>query len=197
LSILILLTYLYSDELLSVWDQRIAIALERQLRDLRFQPAQVKLELQALARILDLSKLAEAVQSPAKRIPPSSLVLDLQHLTQTAENQGITQIRTRRSLQSPLYPDVIIQLRDKDVLCHSVVLRAGSSLFAAFFDDNDWTIKRWDDYGTIKINLKHWDWRIMQFPLRFLYSGFETEYDLFDTLGKRARLGDWHNVHCS
>ena len=81
---------------------------------------------------------------------------------------------------------MIIQLRDKDVLCYSVVLHADSSLFATFFDDNDWTIKRWDDYVTIKINLKHWDWHTMQFPLRFLYSGFEMEYDLFDTLGKQA-----------
>jgi hypothetical protein len=190
MSILILLFYLYSDELLSIWDQRIAIALEPQLQDLKFQPAQVRLELQALALILDLPKLAEVVQSPAKRIPSPSLVLDLQRLAQMTEKQGIAQIRARDLTRSPLCPDVIIQLSDRDVLCHSVVLRAGSSLFAALFDDNDWTAKRWDEYGAIKIDMRHWDWRIMQFPLRFLCSGFETEQDLFDTLGKRVQLSD-------
>jgi inhibitor of Bruton tyrosine kinase len=190
MSILILLFYLYSDELLSIWDQRIAIALEQQLQDLKVQPAQVRLELQTLALILDLPKLAEVVQSPAKRMPSPSLVLDLQHLAQMTEKQGLAQIRARGLMRTPLGPDVIIRLSDRDVLCHSVVLRAGSSLFAALFDDNDWTAKRWDEYGVIKVDMRHWDWRIMQFPLRFLCSGLETEHELFDTLGKRVQFGD-------
>jgi len=182
---------------LSIWDPRIAIALEQQLQDLKFQPAQVRLELQALALILDLPKLAEVVQSPAKRIPSPSLVLDLQRLARVTEKQGIAEIRARGLTRSPLCPDVIIQLSDRDVLCHSVVLRAGSSLFAALFDDNDWTAKRWDEYGAINIDMKHWDWRVMQFPLRFLCSGFETEHDLFDTLGKRVQFSDKHDVNGS
>lgn len=180
MSILILLTYLYSDELLSLWDHRIDITLKQQLLELNIQPQQVRLELQALARILDLPKLAEAVQSPGKRIPAPSVAIDMQRLAWTAEKQGINDMH---SVRSPLCPDVIIQLRDREVLCHSVVLRAGSSFFAAFFDDRDWTARRWDEYGAVKIDMKHWNWRIMQFPLRFLCAGFETAAELFDLLG--------------
>jgi hypothetical protein len=176
MSILILLTYLYTDELLSVWDHRVAVTLEQQLRDLKIKPGLVKLELQALARLLNLPKLAEAAQSPAKRTPVPSMVFDMQRLLDNAQKQGLT--------HSPLRPDVILQLKDKEVLCHSVVLRARSSFFAGLFDDDEWTIKRWDEYGTITVNLRHMDWRVMQFPLRFICGGFEDTADLFCTLGE-------------
>jgi inhibitor of Bruton tyrosine kinase len=195
LSILLLLTYLYSDELLSVWDQRIAVALGYQLQDLKIQVNLVKLELQALARILDLPHLVEATHSSGKCIPASSLALDLCRLVQATEEYGITQIKTRGP-RSPMCPDVVIQLRDKEVLCHSVVLRARSSLFAAFFDDEDWTSNRWDEYGIIKVDMKQWDWRVMQFPLRFLCSGFESSDELFGALGKLTRFTDEKNFDC-
>ena len=108
MSILILLTYLYTDELLSVWDHRVAVTLEQQLRDLKIKPGLVKLELQALARLLNLPKLAEAAQSPAKRTPVPSMVFDMQRLLDNAQKQGLT--------HSPLRPDVILQLKDKSTL---------------------------------------------------------------------------------
>ena len=182
--ILIFLTYLYSDELLSLWDNRINLALETHLRDLKVKPAQVKLELQILARLLDLPKLAEAVQSPAKCVPAPSIALDLERLFQTTEQQGIALMKARSSGRNPLCPDVIIQLKDREVLCHSAILRARSSLFAAFFDDADWTKHRWDEYGAIKLDMTHWDWRVLQFPLRFLCCGFESSDELFGALGK-------------
>jgi len=179
---------LYSDELLSIWDTRIAIALEPYLRDLKIKPAQVKLELQELARILELPQLVEAVQSPAKRIPIPSIALDLQRLFRTTEQPGVGLKMAGILAQSPLFPDVIIQLRDVEVSCHSVVLRARSSLFSAFFDDSDWTKRRWNEDGTIKVDMTHWDWRIWQFALRFLCCAFESSDELFDTLGQPTQF---------
>ena len=183
MSILILLNYLYSDVLLSLWDNRIAVALEHHLRESRVKPSQVWLELQALARILDLPKLAEAAQSSAKRVPVPSMVVDLRRLFQTTETQGITLMKVGSQAQSPLRPDVIIQLKDKAVYCHSVILRARSALFAAFFDDPDWSKYRWGEDGTIKLDMTQWDWRVLQFPMRYLCSACESSDELFATLG--------------
>lgn len=184
MSVLILLTYFYSDELLSIWDNRVIITLERRLRDLKIKPAQVKLELHALARVLELPKLMEAVQAPGKRSPMVSMAADMQGLSTSAQHYDMGQIMVRGLAQSALRPDMVIQLRDKEFLCHSVVLRARSSFFAAFFDDDDWTARRWDEFGMIRVDLRHWDWRIMQFPLRFLSSGCEGVDNMLDSLGK-------------
>ncbi|KAF7985816.1 hypothetical protein HWV62_474 [Athelia sp. TMB] len=181
LSCLILLAYFYTDELTSIWDPRITASLKH-LRTIEVKPAQVKLELQAFAKVLELPKLAEAVQAPGKRRPMPSIHADLERLSTDTQKHGMTQIMGKGLISNALCPDVIIQLRDSEFLCHSVVLRARSSLFAAFFDDLDWTDHRRDKHGVIKINLKHWDWRVMQFPLRFLMIGNEQMEDRLNAL---------------
>lgn len=183
MSILILLTYLYSDELLPVWDHRVTATLGQQFRDLKIKPPQVRLELLGLARVLDLPRLAEAVQLPAHHSPAPSIAFDMQRLAYDAQKLGSSEVQTKRSVHEFPRPDVIVQLKDREVYCHSVILRARSSFFAGLFDDEEWTIKRWDEYGTITVNMKHIDWRVMQFPLRFICEGREDKDDLFGTLG--------------
>jgi hypothetical protein len=188
MSVLILLRYLYSDELLASWDPRLIMALEQPFRDAKVKPAQVKLDLQALARILNLHLLAQALESPSKRTPAPSIVRDMNHLFH--ESQAAKSPGSPTSRNFPLAPDVILQLTDKEVYCHSTILRARSVFFACFFDEEDWTVKRWDANGTITIDMTHMRWRVMQFVLGFLCCGGDEE--LFDTLGMlslQGRLG--------
>lgn len=175
ISVAILLGYLYSDELLAIWDRRISTAAQVQLHEQHVNPAAVKTELQALARILDLPLLKIAMESPAKRTPAASLATDLTRLFTNA--QGI-----RRA--DPLAANVVLRLSDRDVMCHSTILRARSPFFAAFFNDNDWTVRRWDGDGTLSVDMRHLSWRVMEFVLRYMCCGVET--GLFETLGARC-----------
>jgi hypothetical protein len=180
MAVLILLTYLYSDELPAIWDRRVFVALEQEFRAWKVKPTQIKLELEILARMLDLPSLAQALQPPAICDPPPSLLRDLAQLFCEAQSQYVT-VSPEGLATPPLHPDVVLQLADGDVVCHSMVLRARSVFFASFFGDPDWTIKRWKADGTIEIDMKHLKWRAMQFVLRFLCCGGGEE--MFDTLG--------------
>ncbi|KZP19714.1 hypothetical protein FIBSPDRAFT_1024492 [Athelia psychrophila] len=173
LPLLILLAYFYTDDLLSVWDPRVMVALGPHLRALEVKPGQVKLELEALAKLLELPKLALAVQAPGKCSPAPSMQADLERLSADSQKHGMSQIIARGLVSIALCPDVIIQLRDREFLCHATVLRARSALFASFFDDEDWSARRRDEHGVVTVNMRHWDWRVMQFPLRFLLTGCE------------------------
>ncbi|KAJ6490578.1 hypothetical protein C8R47DRAFT_1319740 [Mycena vitilis] len=174
ITILVLLEYLYSDELLAIWDRRVASALQQELTAHKIKPAQVKLELQGLARILDLPLLAQALESPAKRAPLPSVVRDMEQLFRTV------QTTPSAVAKSPIAPDVVLQLADRDVYCHSVILRVRSPVFASFFNEPDWTSKRWDSSGTIKVNLKHLRWHIMEFVLKYMCCGGDAE--IFENL---------------
>jgi inhibitor of Bruton tyrosine kinase len=181
-SILLLLTYLYSDEIPALWDRLVSSAFHQESKALGVDPIQIKVELQALARVLKLPLLSRALESPAKRSPLPSLVADMARLFDLAQNRtpGNFPATINGFGKTPLYPDVILQLSDKDMLCHSVILRARSPFFASFFGDEDWTVNRWDADGTIKIDMRHMDERIIHFVLRFLYG----DEELFVTLGR-------------
>ncbi|KAF8886288.1 hypothetical protein BD779DRAFT_1673218 [Infundibulicybe gibba] len=69
---------------------------------------------------------------------------------------------------------------DRDVLCHSVVLRARSEFFSDLFGDEAWTKNRWNTDGTIVINLKHLHYHEMEYVLLFLCCGHDRE--IFDGL---------------
>jgi hypothetical protein len=175
ISVLILFVYFYSDELPAIWDRRVALALEEEVSSLKIIPEQVKHELRALTRLLCLPVVSSALASPVKRTPASSLARDMSRFFQHMQTSGIPQT-------SPLLPDVVLRLADKDVMCHSVILRARSPFFAGFFGDEVWTVKRRDVNRTVQIDLRHLNWREMRFVLRFLCCG--DEMDMFETLGR-------------
>ncbi|RPD64492.1 hypothetical protein L226DRAFT_506238 [Lentinus tigrinus ALCF2SS1-7] len=175
LSVLIVIVYLYSDEPLAIWDHRIAHAIQPQLEPLKVKLSQVKSELQALAELLELPALADVMEAPVKRTPKATLATDMQRLFAGSQAEGVG-ARARR----PLAPDVILQLAEREVYCHSVLLRARSPFFAAFFDDRDWTTKRWTPEGTVVVNLKHMKWRAMEPVLKYLCCGGDKE--IFDVV---------------
>ncbi|KAJ7172083.1 hypothetical protein C8R46DRAFT_137864 [Mycena filopes] len=168
ITVLILLEYFYSDDLLAIWDRRLGSALQHELHTYKIKPPQVKLELQAFARILELPLLAQALESPAKRVPGPSMVRDMEQLFLAVQG-GAT--LTSGVAKSPLAPDVVLQLADRDIYCHSAILRARCPVFTSFFDEADWTAKRWDVNGMIKVDLRHMRWHVMQYVLKYMCCG--------------------------
>jgi hypothetical protein len=192
MTILIFFWYIYSDELLAIWDRRVggAEVVEKNLVKFEISPARVKQELQALAAVLRLPSLSAALEPPVKRAPSPSMrrdmgkVFDLvQH--KDGETQGVLKAKLL-PLSSPLVPDVVLELADKDVYCHSVILRARSPFFASFFGLEDWTVKRWNAEGMIRVNMRHFNWHVMQYVLRFMCCGDGIE--MFHTLGTHRLL---------
>lgn len=174
LTVLIVLHYLYSDELLAIWDRRVSTAVHEELASVGVDSAQIKLELEGFARLLNLTVLSQGLEHYVKQEPVSTMAQDMQRLfdaVQSALPKG-----------SPLAHDVVLQLADKEVYTHSVLLRARTSLLAGFFDLEDWTVKRWRPDGTIKVNMAHLSWHVMRFVLGFLCCGLDK--DMFDVLGR-------------
>jgi hypothetical protein len=174
---ILLMTYLYSDDVPAIWDRRVALVVESDLTELGVRPGEVKRDLHQLARLLDLPRLHEALEPLAKRVPVPSLQRDmntLYHAVGSPSSAGLPD------------PDVVLKLADREVKAHSLVLRARSPLFAAFFDDDDWTSRRWTPKGTITVSLSHLPWRSMEYVLRYLCCGEEDA--MFDD------LADVHSV---
>ncbi len=174
LAVLILLRYLYSDELIALWDRRVSTVIHTQLMNIGADPGQIKSELQSFARLLDLPVLFEALEHPVKRELVPTMAQDMLRLFDAAQSP--------LPINSPLAPDVILQLADKEVYTHSLVLRCRTSLFASFFDLEDWTVKRWEANGTIRLNMMHMNWHILRFVFSFLCCG--SDKDIFDVLGR-------------
>ncbi len=174
LTALIVLRYLYSEELLAIWDRRVSTAVHKELASIGVDSAQIKLELQGFARLLNLTVLSQGLEHQVKQEPVLTMPQNMQHLF------NVVQSSLPRG--SPLAHDVVLQLADKEVYTHSVLLRARTSLLASFFDLEDWTVKRWGSDGTIKVNMAHLSWRVMRYVLGFLCCGSDIE--MFDVLGR-------------
>ena len=173
ISVLILLYYLYSDEVLAVWDPRVPQDVADRMRVYgKVNPHEVRSELGVLAKILDLPLFVPSLRVVTKLAPEQSSVKDFSRAFSAMQDEAT---------QTVYKPDVVLELADKTVYCHSTVLRARSEFFAAFFGDEDWTRKRWTPEGTIVVDLKHMKWRSMEFVLRFLCVGEDAE--IFDSLG--------------
>lgn len=71
--------------------------------------------------------------------------------------------------------------------CHSVVLRARTPFFEAFFGEEEWTRERWDEGGSgvLSVELRHLRWRGMEWVVRFMVCG--EEEGMFDGLGGSFR----------
>ena len=173
-SVLVLVHYLYSDTLLAVGDPRLARSTAEAFTRGRVTPAQVVRDLRTLARLLYLEHLADALRSIVRREPSPSLNADFRAIFDTPMTATATP------------PDVVVQLADRNVLSHSFILRARSPFFEDFFADKDWTAERWEDDGTLCVDLRHLEWRSMQFVLRFMCCGEGAE--MFEKLGMFAGL---------
>lgn len=77
-------------------------------------------------------------------------------------------------------PDVFIVLLDRQVACHSTILRCRCLFFTYFFEEDAWTTNRWTHDRTITINMEHMEWRGFFYVMKWIYSGEEDA--LFDNL---------------
>ena len=137
MTVLLILEYLYSDDIPALWDRRVGVPCSHLFKPLKLDHMQVKIELLAMARILKLSSLSEALLAPVKHVPIPTIPSDLHYL--------FHEIPTAMSATNP---DVFLELVDKVVPCHSIVLRTRCSFFRSFFDDENWTSNRWSPDGT-------------------------------------------------
>lgn len=167
---LLLLEYIYADDIAAVWDSRVARALQAKFGDLKLPLAQIKADLQALASILDLAPLSAVLASAARLpLPQRTLFRDVQSFF------GKTALKTSPSSAC----DVALVLSDKEVACSSAILRGRCPFFEAMFADSDWTAARHRE-GTVTIQMGHLKWRPMKLVFRFIHEGLED--GLFDYL---------------
>ncbi|KAI0750595.1 hypothetical protein BC629DRAFT_1684927 [Irpex lacteus] len=182
LTVLILLVYLYTDEVLSVWDWRVAAALKAFVNPLGIQVGKVKEELKACAVVFELPALGSALEAAFKREVPKSLVKHVLPLVSssitTADKNG----------KSALARDVVLVLEDREVPCHSAILRARSPLFQAMFDADVWTLNRWSEEGVVRVEFRHLRWASVQYVMRFLYGGDREIFDVLETVNSVDEL---------
>jgi hypothetical protein len=166
-SVLVLVHYLYTDLLLAVGDPRLARSTAEAFTGGRISSSLVVRDLRTLARVLHLGYLADALRGTVRCEPLPFLSADFSAIFDAP--------------MSVTPPDVVVQLADRDVLSHSFVLRARSPFFEDFFAGADWTAERWETDGTLRVDLRHLEWRSMQYVLRFMCCGEEAE--MFERLG--------------
>ncbi|QRW16770.1 The BTB (BR-C, ttk and bab)/POZ (Pox virus and Zinc finger) domain [Rhizoctonia solani] len=170
LSILVLLNYLYSDSVCPIWDHRVRSPIASSLALIKAQPGDIRLDLQRLSRVLQLPQLQFAVESIGKRTPAPTLGPDFARLFHSSQ----------LSERPIVGGDICLELADRSVYCHSAVLRARSPFFASFFDEAEWTQKRWSDDGILVVDMKHFEWKPMDYVFRYMCCGQVD--DLFDDI---------------
>ncbi|GAA5888090.1 hypothetical protein JCM5296_005430 [Sporobolomyces johnsonii] len=158
---LLLVHYLYSDDLPAVWDSRIGMPLQAALpAGTKLEVGVVKTELRQLAQSLELHALSQALERQVKTTPAPTLAANLSDLLHRSFSQ--------KDLAAPLQPDVVLDLADRSVPCHAAILRARCPFFATFFDDHEWTSTRREG-GTVRIDLRHVGWDVMRLVLEHVY----------------------------
>lgn len=173
--ILLLLQYIYSDEVAAIWDIRVTRAMQDKYADLKLPFAQIKADLRALADILDLSPLSRVLDATAKQpIATLNLAKDMEALF--AETHSAT-----RAAAAAAGCDVALVLADRTVHCSSAILRARCPFFEAMFADPDWTAER-DQDGVVKIKMEHLRWKPMNMVFKYIHAC--TEDNLFDYMRK-------------
>ena len=171
---LLLLQYIYTDDVPAVWDSRVARSLTNAFPDLDLRMGDIKTDLLDLAKALDLEPLITVLGSTAKvSMPKKTLSGDLQSFF------------SRTSPAATIDPDcdVTLVLADREVACSSVILRARCPFFEAMYEDGEWTTARHEgDKGGIVITMDHLKWRPMKLVFKYIHQGLED--DLFDYLRK-------------
>ncbi|KZV84965.1 hypothetical protein EXIGLDRAFT_726601 [Exidia glandulosa HHB12029] len=162
LTVLVLLEYVYTDQVVLAWEPRVALATEAAFKKLKVRAAQLRGEMQALARALGMEELERSLS----RVFPSPAPMMTSALSGTLKD--FTDVA-----------DIVLELKDREVHVHSAVLRARSPFFAAFFDDEDWTQRRREG-GVLRVGLRHLAWREMDYVLRYMYS--DLGLDIFNNI---------------
>ncbi|EJU03260.1 hypothetical protein DACRYDRAFT_115464 [Dacryopinax primogenitus] len=182
LSVLLLLQYLYSDTIPSIWDRLVGERLLGRYPKLKLHASRLRAEVSTLARALGLSAL-EAFMSAAtyaRRTPTPTLIRDMSRLF--ASSQG----------REAKY-DMVLQLKDRQVHCHSAVLRTRSPFFASMFDDEDWMADRWSNEHVVQIDMRHLTWEVMEPVCAYIYE--DKGLELLDNI-VRNTVDDYIDYVC-
>ncbi|KAF9517081.1 hypothetical protein BS47DRAFT_1390126 [Hydnum rufescens UP504] len=175
LTVLLLLHYIYADAVPAFWDRRVSEAMKAQLSSAGIVISTIKMELRNIARILELEPLRDVLDSISIRALKPTLATDMEILFNTS--QGEISSPNPRGFQHSSARDILIKLADREVACHSFLLRARSPFFASFLADKEWTSRRWKS-GLLYVNFEHLQWKPMSFVFKYLYQG--TEISMFD-----------------
>lgn len=169
LVILLLLQYIYTDEVASIWDARVARALQEKFKAMKLKIGDIKSDLKSLADTLDLQPLSTLLNSASKASMPKHTLSD-----------DLLSFFASTHAASTLHPacDTTLVLADREVACSSVLLRSRCPFFEAMFEDRDWTAPRAEDEGRVVIHMEHLKWRPMNLVFKYLHGGKED--DLFD-----------------
>ncbi|POY73358.1 hypothetical protein BMF94_3694 [Rhodotorula taiwanensis] len=162
-AVLILLYYLYTDSFPAIWDGRVGGPLRETLdamHGFEIDLATTKSDLRRLADELDLPALAQALERQAKTVPSPTLA--------TTFGDLYTLVAASSPFADVLKPDVILRLADRDVPCHSVVLRARCPFFRTVFDDDEWYVAR-KHGGAVALDFNHIEWDVMSLVLEHVY----------------------------
>ena len=125
---LFLLHYLYTDDLPPVWTSSVGMRAEKDFAKMKTSAAQIRTELRQLVDVIELSALSLSLDSPVPMAPKP-------HLSQDMYTFFLANV-DEEGKQSILH-DVELQLSDRIVRCHSIMLRR-SPFFAALFQPH-WT----------------------------------------------------------
>ncbi|KAH8833023.1 hypothetical protein DL96DRAFT_701738 [Flagelloscypha sp. PMI_526] len=172
-TILLLLHYLYTDNIPALWDIRVLSLSSPSLSSIKLRGGAegVRREVTILAKMLDLPALLKAVEGASKRVSDGTLAANFSYLFDAAQTSEI--------VKGPLRPDVVLHLADRKIFTHSIILRARSPMFQAMFEDPVWTVRRRkSDQRPLEINLRHHTWHTMQYVLKFLLYGEENLFDI-------------------
>lgn len=171
LVILLLLQYIYSDDISAIWDSRVARSVQAKYADLKIPHADVKTDLKAIADILGLKPLSFVLDSAGKTpIPTRTLPSDLQAF-----------FARTHALASEATDITLVLADDKEVHCSSIILRSRCPFFEAMFADREWTADRQEGKeGRVVVQMTHVKWRPMKLVFKYLHEGRED--DLFDYL---------------
>lgn len=179
LTAFLLIHYLYSDDFSAVWDTRVGVPLRAALPDEQkatLQVGVIKSEFRQLALALDLPALAQALERQVKTVPPPTLAASLgDACSASATSKG--------RFSDSLKPDIVLRLADREINCHSAVLRARCPFFATFFDDADWSEPR-RERGVVSFDFSHIDWSVMSVVLDHVYR--DTGMSLFQTIERET-----------
>ncbi|KAG8892824.1 hypothetical protein FRB99_002421, partial [Tulasnella sp. 403] len=172
LTTLLLLQYLYTDDVAAIWDRLVWFITDATLQAAGTSPVAVKSQLIALAHLLGLPRLARAAENGFKAAIPTSLQADLVKMYERAQESP--------EPVSVGGPDVVLEIADRSVRCHSAILRVRSSYFSTLFDDPDWTVSRRTNDGILVLNMRHLEWNVVGHVLRFMCCGEGEE--MFDDI---------------
>lgn len=167
---MLLLQYLYSDEVAAIWDSRVSYILTSRFAELKLPIAEIKADLRRIAETLELAPLLPVLALGSKAsVGSKTLAADLAAF--------------HVSTLTPPSPkcDTLIVLADREVAAHSTLLRARCPFFESMFADRDWTLERrehGEHDGKVVIQMDHLRWRPMNLVLKYMHEGVED--DLFD-----------------